>query len=140
MASLAPISPCCSRMARPTASASFGKTNADPLKTPLFCLGDNQIRLSRLDCIGNQIFERSGSIRVAKYKVPDVSLVLIALSACEMNKLLTRISGFGNALEDIIMGNRRMMVERQPNTRRVCREHEPEIFARIIDVTFPGWS
>jgi hypothetical protein len=51
-----------------------------------------------------------------------------------MKKLFTRISGFGDALEDIIMGNRGMMVDRQPNTRRVCCEQEPEIFARIIDV------
>jgi hypothetical protein len=66
--------------------------------------------------------------------VSDVSLVLIALSVCKMKKLFTRISGFGDALEDIIMGNRGMMVDRQPNTRRVCCEQEPEIFARIIDV------
>jgi hypothetical protein len=48
-------------------------------RLPLQTVGDNQIRLSRVDCIGNQKFERSGSIWIAKYKVPDVSLALIAL-------------------------------------------------------------
>jgi hypothetical protein len=58
--------PCRSRMARPRPVLRL-RTRMLTRSNPLFCLGDNQIRLSHLDCIGNQILERSGSIRVAKY-------------------------------------------------------------------------
>jgi hypothetical protein len=53
-----------------------------------------------------------------------------------MGKLLARLLGFSSALQNIIMGHRRMVVNRQPNTRRIYGEDEPETFARIIHVTF----